>query len=126
MQGVRPSPRGPGLVTFGPDRVKDFCKMNSLQIIVRAHECVMDGFERFAQVCLPASTNKNFIVYTSVTQRAPGPPRRGWQVSLLSVPLFSDQTAKFKAAENQSNRATAHVTLARPSSAPGHFRIGQN
>jgi hypothetical protein len=26
VQGVQPSPRGPGLVTFGPDRVKDFCK----------------------------------------------------------------------------------------------------
>lgn len=47
---MRPSPRGPGLVTFGPDRVKDFCWVNNLQLIVRAHECVMDGFERFAQV----------------------------------------------------------------------------
>ncbi len=27
VQGVQPSPRGPGLVTFGPDRVKDFCKV---------------------------------------------------------------------------------------------------
>ena len=26
--GVQPSPRGPGLVTFGPDRVKDFCKVS--------------------------------------------------------------------------------------------------
>ncbi len=26
VQGVQPSPRGPGLVTFGPDRVKEFCK----------------------------------------------------------------------------------------------------
>ncbi len=25
--GVQPSPRGPGLVTFGPDRVKEFCKV---------------------------------------------------------------------------------------------------
>lgn len=99
VQGVQPSPRGPGLVTFGPDRVLEFCKVfllqpvsstrasangtlishhltcppppplvlpacfclmcagslpflqrNDLQMIVRAHECVMDGFERFAQV----------------------------------------------------------------------------
>lgn len=28
VQGVQPSPRGPGLVTFGPDRVKDFCKVS--------------------------------------------------------------------------------------------------
>lgn len=32
-----------------PDRVTDFCKRNDLDIIIRAHECVMDGFERFAQ-----------------------------------------------------------------------------
>jgi len=55
VQGVQPSPRGPGLVTFGPDRVLEFCKRNELQMIVRAHECVMDGFERFAQVCAPLS-----------------------------------------------------------------------
>lgn len=28
VQGVQPSPRGPGLVTFGPDRVKEFCKVS--------------------------------------------------------------------------------------------------
>lgn len=30
VQGVQPSPRGPGLVTFGPDRVKEFCKVRTL------------------------------------------------------------------------------------------------
>nr|XP_024398390.1 serine/threonine-protein phosphatase BSL3-like [Physcomitrium patens]PNR60031.1 hypothetical protein PHYPA_002824 [Physcomitrium patens] len=49
VEGLRPNARGPGLVTFGPDRVMEFCKNNDLQLIVRAHECVMDGFERFAQ-----------------------------------------------------------------------------
>ena len=60
VEGVQPSPRGPGLVTFGPDRVKLFCKENDLQLIVRAHECVMDGFERFAQghlITLFSATN---------------------------------------------------------------------
>lgn len=60
VQGVQPSPRGPGLVTFGPDRVKEFCKNNGLQMIVRAHECVMDGFERFASghlITLFSATN---------------------------------------------------------------------
>ena len=28
VEGVQPSPRGPGLVTFGPDRVKEFCKVS--------------------------------------------------------------------------------------------------
>ena len=32
-----------------PDLVIEFCKRNNLQLILRAHECVMDGFERFAQ-----------------------------------------------------------------------------
>ncbi|KAK9868860.1 hypothetical protein WJX84_000767 [Apatococcus fuscideae] len=60
VEGVQPSPRGPGLVTFGPDRVKEFCRNNELQMIVRAHECVMDGFERFAQghlITLFSATN---------------------------------------------------------------------
>ncbi len=43
-----------------PDRVMDFCKNNDLQLIIRAHECVMDGFERFAQghlITLFSATN---------------------------------------------------------------------
>ena len=28
VEGVQPSPRGPGLVTFGPDRVMDFCRVS--------------------------------------------------------------------------------------------------
>jgi protein phosphatase len=51
--GVQPNhirdPHGTGnIVKFGPDVVKDFLQKNNLQKIVRAHECVMDGFERFA------------------------------------------------------------------------------
>lgn len=60
VEGVQPSPRGPGLVTFGPDRVMEFCETNGLQMIVRAHECVMDGFERFAHghlITLFSATN---------------------------------------------------------------------
>ena len=33
---------------FGPDRVRNFLENNNLTMILRAHECVMDGFERFA------------------------------------------------------------------------------
>ncbi|XP_042375967.1 serine/threonine-protein phosphatase BSL3-like isoform X1 [Zingiber officinale] len=46
VEGLRPNAKGPGLVTFG--------------LIVRAHECVMDGFERFAQghlITLFSATN---------------------------------------------------------------------
>ena len=42
-------PNGTGnIVKFGPDKVAQFLKNNKLNIIFRAHECVMDGFERFA------------------------------------------------------------------------------
>lgn len=43
-----------------PDRVMEFCNNNNLQLIIRAHECVMDGFERFAQghlITLFSATN---------------------------------------------------------------------
>lgn len=51
--GVQPNhvrdPHGTGnIVKFGPDVVKEFLQRNKLSKIVRAHECVMDGFERFA------------------------------------------------------------------------------
>jgi len=31
-----------------PDIVKAFLERNGLEMILRAHECVIDGFERFA------------------------------------------------------------------------------
>lgn len=52
--GVTPNesrdPDGSGrIVKFGPDRVEQFLADNKpLSMIIRAHECVMDGFERFA------------------------------------------------------------------------------
>jgi len=54
IQGVTANetrdPDGSGrIVKFGPDRVNSFLHANPpLKMIVRAHECVMDGFERFA------------------------------------------------------------------------------
>ncbi|EGR28942.1 ser thr protein phosphatase family protein, putative [Ichthyophthirius multifiliis] len=42
-------PAGTGnIVKYGPDRVNQFLQNNGLSMILRAHECVMDGFERFA------------------------------------------------------------------------------
>jgi len=43
--GCHPNARGPNTVAFAPDRVKAFCKANGLKLIVRAHQCVQDGFE---------------------------------------------------------------------------------
>ncbi len=36
------------IVKFGPDVVNNFLTNNNLSYIIRAHECVLDGFERFA------------------------------------------------------------------------------
>jgi len=51
--GIQPNfvrdPNGTGnIVKFGPDRVRQFLENNNMKYIFRAHECVMDGFERFA------------------------------------------------------------------------------
>ncbi len=51
--GIQPNyirdPNSTGnIVKFGPDRVDQFLVKNGLYIILRGHECVMDGFERFA------------------------------------------------------------------------------
>jgi len=37
------------IFSFGPDRVEKFLKQNKLELIIRGHECVRDGFERFAR-----------------------------------------------------------------------------
>ena len=37
------------IVRFGPDVVSKFLSDNNLSMIIRAHECVLDGFERFSQ-----------------------------------------------------------------------------
>ena len=52
--GIQPNcirdPQRTGIIVkFGPDRVKNFLKNNNLKFILRAHEAVMDGFERFAE-----------------------------------------------------------------------------
>lgn len=47
--GVHTNPeRGSPVVCYGPDRVNTFLRTNRLSLIVRGHECVMDGFQRFA------------------------------------------------------------------------------
>eukprot|EP00826_Nyctotherus_ovalis_P053963 TRINITY_DN7045_c0_g1_i2.p1 TRINITY_DN7045_c0_g1~~TRINITY_DN7045_c0_g1_i2.p1 ORF type:complete len:408 (+),score=108.29 TRINITY_DN7045_c0_g1_i2:849-2072(+) len=37
------------IVKYGPDRVESFLQNNGLCMIIRGHECVMDGIERFAK-----------------------------------------------------------------------------
>jgi len=42
--GIAPSVRGAG-VFFGPDITKKFCDANGVELVVRSHECVPDGYE---------------------------------------------------------------------------------
>ncbi len=51
--GIQPNPMRDSnpvctIVKYGPDIVAKFLKDNKLNMIIRAHECVQDGFERFA------------------------------------------------------------------------------
>jgi len=49
IEGVHPNTeRGDPVVRYGPDRVRSFLRLNGLKLLVRGHECVMDGFQRFA------------------------------------------------------------------------------
>ncbi|XP_010457353.1 PREDICTED: serine/threonine-protein phosphatase BSU1-like [Camelina sativa] len=49
VMGIQSNARGEAVVTFGPDIVNGFCERNKIQMIIRGHECVSDGFERFAE-----------------------------------------------------------------------------
>lgn len=40
------------IVRFGTDRIKNFMKKNNIEIIIRSHECVMDGCEKFGNTNL--------------------------------------------------------------------------
>merc|ERR1719506_1025006 len=39
---------GQNICKYGPDRVKDFCRDAGLKLVIRAHECVQDGYQYFA------------------------------------------------------------------------------
>lgn len=51
--GIQPNPLRDSksfgnIVKYGPDVVEKFLEQNNLSMIIRAHECVPDGFERFS------------------------------------------------------------------------------
>jgi len=48
VMGVHESPRGKNTCRFGPDRVQEFNRRNGIKLIIRAHECVKQGYEYFA------------------------------------------------------------------------------
>uniref|UniRef100_A0A914YTP5 Serine/threonine-protein phosphatase n=2 Tax=Panagrolaimus superbus TaxID=310955 RepID=A0A914YTP5_9BILA len=48
ISGYEESPRGAARI-FGPDALKKFCRMLGLELIVRAHQVVEEGYEFFAE-----------------------------------------------------------------------------
>jgi len=46
--GEHASPRGANITLFSAQRVVDFLSTNHLQMIIRAHQCVVEGWELFA------------------------------------------------------------------------------
>ena len=65
VEGVQPSPRGPGLVTFGPDRVKEFCKVTSPSLTeIRAESLwiIWRSLLSFIEVLLIAKCDLRFII----------------------------------------------------------------
>ena len=59
VTGLQDSPRGAGIALFGPDRVASFCQSNDLDVVVRSHQVVNNGYEFFA--------NKRLITVFSAT-----------------------------------------------------------
>ena len=52
---------------FGPDRVKEFLRASGLTCIIRAHQCVQDGFEVFASGHLiTVFSATNYCEYQSI------------------------------------------------------------
>ena len=47
LNQIRDSKCYGNIVKFGPDIVDNFLEKNDMSLIIRAHECVLDGFERF-------------------------------------------------------------------------------
>lgn len=48
VTGIHPNTTRGISVKFGPDTVETFCQKNNLDMIIRAHEVVTEGFELFA------------------------------------------------------------------------------
>lgn len=51
IQDFTPSKRGTGF-RFGPDTVEQFLNQNHMKAIIRAHQCVKEGVDKFANTCL--------------------------------------------------------------------------
>ncbi len=47
--GIVHSQRRENVFKFGIDRLHQFLNENRLNMVIRSHECVMDGFDRFGQ-----------------------------------------------------------------------------
>ena len=87
-------PNGAGsIVKFGPDRVEKFLKTNSLSLILRSHQVVMDGYENFA--------DGQMITFTSSTDYC---GTHGNLASMLVVSKTLEITPKIIKPQNKAKQ----------------------
>uniref|UniRef100_A0A8R1I677 Serine/threonine-protein phosphatase n=1 Tax=Caenorhabditis japonica TaxID=281687 RepID=A0A8R1I677_CAEJA len=86
IQGFQDSQRGAGRV-FGVEAVKKFLQMHNLELVVRAHQVVMDGYEFFADKQL---------------------------VTIFSAPSYCGQMDNAAAVMNVDPELTCSFTVMRP------------
>lgn len=74
-QGVHGSPRGAGIITFGPDVTRAFCQRNKLKLVIRSHQLAREGFK--------IMHGGRLITVFSARNYVPGPQRRPNDAALL-------------------------------------------
>ncbi|CAB01164.3 Serine/threonine-protein phosphatase [Caenorhabditis elegans] len=92
--GYADSPRGAGR-SFGPNAVKKFLQMHNLDLVVRAHQVVMDGYEFFADRQL---------------------------VTVFSAPSYCGQFDNAAAVMNVDDKLLCTFTIFRPDLKVGDFK----
>ncbi|KNC48981.1 serine/threonine protein phosphatase [Thecamonas trahens ATCC 50062] len=126
--GVHANSRGPDVTTYGPDRVQHFCIDNDVSMIIRAHECVQDGFELFSAghlVSLFTATNyqgkyENDGAYLEITRNlkvtpkvikakklAPARPASAPQHSKVVIPIQHHELAAQRSDRSRPSSAAA-------------------
>ncbi|CAD6198814.1 unnamed protein product [Caenorhabditis auriculariae] len=85
-KGYSESPRGAARI-FGADALKSFCKMHNIELVVRAHQVVMDGYEFFGDKQL---------------------------VTIFSAPFYCGQFDNASAVMNIDEKMSISFTIMRP------------
>ncbi|KAG8095106.1 hypothetical protein GUJ93_ZPchr0012g20582 [Zizania palustris] len=95
VEGLRPNAPSPSLVTFGPNRVMEFCNNNDLQLIVREHEISEDRLSpKLPNRCkdlvtrivrLPPQDEDMLVLLLAFWVKAMNPKRVDWLLVLKEL-----------------------------------------